>query len=63
MGRGRHFLFFMHLNESEKKSLSSVAMPKAEAEVQARERAEREALEAQNRVTSILESITDAFFA
>jgi PAS domain S-box-containing protein len=51
----------MKLDENEEKLLRSVALQNAQAVLRARERAERELRESNERITNILESITDAF--
>ena len=51
----------MKLDENEEKLLRSVAMQNAQAVFLARERSERELRESNERITSILESISDAF--
>lgn len=53
----------MQLDDQEEKLLRSVALQNARAVLFARERAEREVVEAQERVTRILESIRDGFMA
>lgn len=53
----------MHLDDKEEKLLRSVALQNAKAVLVARERAERELVEANQRITNILDSITDAFVA
>ena len=50
-------------DEHEQKLLRSVALQNAQAVLLARERAERELRESNERITSILESISDAFIA
>ena len=51
----------MKLDENEEKLLRSVALQNARAVLLARERAERELWESNQRITNILESISDAF--
>jgi len=51
----------MKHDENEEKLLRSVALQNAQAVFLARERAERELRESNERITNILESITDAF--
>lgn len=51
----------MKLDDNEEKLLRSVALQNAQAVFLARERAERELRESNERITNILESITDAF--
>jgi PAS domain S-box-containing protein len=51
----------MKADENEEKLLRSVALQNAQAVFLARERAERELRESNERITSILESISDAF--
>jgi len=51
----------MKLDDNEEKLLRSVAMQNAQAVFLARERAERELRESNERIANILESITDAF--
>ncbi|MDB6039826.1 MAG: hypothetical protein JWM99_3667 [Verrucomicrobiales bacterium] len=53
----------MLLDENEEGLLRSVALQNARAVLLARERAEKETVEAKQRVTRILESITDGFYA
>ncbi len=51
----------MKLDDNEEKLLRSVALQNAQAVLLARERAERELRESNERISNILESITDAF--
>jgi len=51
----------MKLEENEEKLLRSVALQNAQAVLLARERAERELRDSNERITNILESISDAF--
>jgi two-component system, sensor histidine kinase len=51
----------MTLDENEEKLLRSVALQNAQAVLLARERAERELRDSKDRITNILESISDAF--
>src|ERR1700720_4159499 len=51
----------MILDDDEEKLLRSVALQNAQAVFLARERAERELRESNERITNILESISDAF--
>src|ERR1700730_13716279 len=51
----------MKADENEEKLLRSVALQNAQAVFLARERAERELRESNERITNILESISDAF--
>jgi PAS domain S-box-containing protein len=51
----------MQADENEEKLLQSVALQNAQAVLLARERAERELRESNERITNILESISDAF--
>jgi PAS domain-containing protein len=53
----------MQLDDNEERLLRSVALQNAKAVLLARERAERELLHANQRITNILESITDGFIA
>ncbi|MDB6052920.1 MAG: hypothetical protein JWN25_443, partial [Verrucomicrobiales bacterium] len=53
----------MLLDDNEEQLLRSVALQNAKAVLAARDRAERQTLEAKQRITTILESITDGFFA
>lgn len=51
----------MHVDDHEEKLLHSVTLQNAQAVLLARERAERELRESNERITNILESISDAF--
>jgi PAS domain S-box-containing protein len=51
----------MNVDENEERLLRSVALQNAQAVLLARERAERELRESNERITNILESISDAF--
>lgn len=53
----------MQLDENEEKLLRSVALQNAQAVLRARDRSEKQLLAANQRITSILESITDGFVA
>ena len=53
----------MELDQNEEKLLRSVALQNAKAILLARERAERELFHANQRITNVLESITDGFIA
>ena len=53
----------MHFDENEEKLLRSVALQNARAVLRARDRAEMQLVAANQRITNILESITDGFVA